>query len=115
MELQEAVVHAVQELAAAETALAEMREAGHQVSDERFNYQTALTSFREMAQVHHSLDLARLEDLKLQLHSNTELITGTAEALAEERWERKLLLAPVWFLTLSAIVFAWFKLREVER
>ena len=108
-------MRAVHELAAADTAMAEMREAGHQVADERFRYQTALTSFREMAQVHHSLDLERLDDLSLQLRSDAELITGTAEALAEERWERKLLLAPVWFLTLSAIVFAWFKLRDVER
>lgn len=95
--------------------MADMSEAGHQVSNERFLYQTALTNFREMAQVHHSLDLDRLEDLSLQLGSNTERITATAEAHAEERWERKLLLAPVWFLTLSAVVFAWFKLREVER
>jgi hypothetical protein len=59
--------------------------------------------------------MTRLEDLGLELRSNAELIRATAENLAEERWERKLLLAPVWFLTLSAIVFAWFKLREVER
>jgi hypothetical protein len=115
MELQEEVVYAVQELAAAESAIAEMLEAGHLVSDERFRYQTALTSFREMAQVHHSLDLDRLEALSLQLRSDTELIRATAESFAEERWEHKLLLVPVWFLTLSAVVFAWFKLREVER
>ncbi|UCD23079.1 MAG: cytochrome c3 family protein, partial [Gemmatimonadota bacterium] len=75
MELQEAMLHSLRELAAAETAMADMSEAGHQVSNERFLYQTALTSFREMAQVHHSLDLERLEDLSLQLRSNTERIT----------------------------------------
>jgi hypothetical protein len=115
MELQEEVVYAVQELVAAESAIAEMLEAGHQVSNERFRYQTALTSFLEMAQVHHSLDLDRLEDISLQLRSDTELIKATAESFAEEQWEHKLLLVPVWFLALSAVVFAWFKLREVER
>jgi len=115
VELQEGVVRSLQELAASERAIEEMAEGGHQVSDERFRYQTALTSYREMGHVHHSLDTEVLEDLGRRVRSDTELIRATAETAAERRWERKLILAPVWFLTLSAIVFAWFKLREFER
>jgi hypothetical protein len=33
----------------------------------------------------------------------------------EERWEHKLVLVPVWFLALSAIAFAGFKLRDLQR
>jgi hypothetical protein len=115
VELQEGVVRSLQELAASERAIEEMAEAGHQVSDERFRYHTALTSYREMGHVHHSLDMELLDNLGRRVRSDTELIRATAETAAERRWERKLILAPVWFLTLSAIVFAWFKLRELER
>lgn len=115
VEFQEQIVRALQELASADRAIEEMQASGHQVADERFRYHTALTSYREMGQVHHSLDMTVLEDLGRQVRSDTELIRGTAEAAAERRWERKLILLPIWFLTLSAIVFAWFKLRELER
>ncbi|UCG88916.1 MAG: cytochrome c3 family protein [Gemmatimonadota bacterium] len=114
VELQEGVIRSLQGLAASQQAIEEMAAAGHQVADERFRYQTALTSYREMAQVHHSLDMELLEDLGRQVRSDTELIRATAEAAAERRWERKLILLPVWFLTLSAVTFAWFKLRELE-
>jgi hypothetical protein len=43
------------------------------------------------------------------------VIRATAEARAEQRWEHKLLLIPVWFLTLSGLAFAWFKLRDLGR
>ena len=115
VEFEEQIVRARQDLAVAEHAVEEMARAGRQVSDERFRYRTALTSYREMGQVHHSLDMGRLEDLGRQVRSDTELIRATAEAAAEGRWERKLILLPIWFLALSGIVFAWFKLRELER
>jgi hypothetical protein len=34
---------------------------------------------------------------------------------AEQRWEHKLLLIPVWFLALAIVVLAWFRLSEARR
>jgi hypothetical protein len=112
-ELQEGVVRASQDLAAAEHAIEELVLAGVQVSEERFRYQSALTSYRQMALVQHSLDLETLDDLAREVRSNSELVRATAEARAEARWEHKLLLVPVWFLALAAVALAWFKLRDI--
>jgi hypothetical protein len=113
-ELQAGVVRAARDLVIAERAVGELRLSGYQVADERFRYQTALTSFRQMEEVQHNLDMVQLEELARRVRSNTEIIRATAEARAEERWEHKLLLVPVWFLALSALTFAWFKLRDVR-
>ncbi len=113
MHLQESVVEAAADLASAEQAIASLTVSGKQVSDERFRYQTALTDYRQMGLALHSLDLDFLDELARSVRSNTELVRTTAEVRAERRWEHKLLLVPVWFLAISAIVFAWFKLRDL--
>jgi len=59
--------------------------------------------------------MAQLEDLSRQVRSSTELVRNTAEVRAEQQWEHKLLLVPVWFLAISAVVLAWFKFRDLER
>ena len=92
-----------------------MERTGHSVADSRFRYQSALTEYRQLAQVQHSLNLERLDDLDRQVRSNTGLIRATAEAHAEEEWEHKLILVPVWFLVLSVMVLGWFKWRELRR
>ncbi len=114
-EIQEQVLRAEEDLAAAARAIDDMVRIGRRTADERFRYAAALTEFRQLAQVQHSLDADHLERLGLRVRSNTDVIRRTAEAYAEERWEHKLLLVPVWFLALSAIVFTWFKLRELGR
>ena len=113
-ELQEGVLQASRDLASAEHAIAELDRSGVQVAEERFRYNSALTSYRQMALVQHSLDLEALNDLAREVRSNSELVRSTAEVRAEERWEHKLLLAPVWFLTLAAIALASFKLRDLS-
>ena len=114
-EIQEQVQRAEEDLALAREAIEEMAEAGHPVEDERFRYVAAFTAFQQLAKVQHSLDLEELEDLGRQVRSNTAIIRSTAEARAEERWEHKLLLIPLWFLALSGIAFASFRLRELGR
>ena len=114
-EIQEQVQRAEEDLALATEAVAEMAAAGHPVEDERFRYVAAFTAFQQLAKIQHSLNLEELEDLGRQVRSNTSIIRSTAEARAEERWERKLLLLPLWFLALSGIAFASFKLRELGR
>jgi hypothetical protein len=114
VEIQEQVLRATEELHQAADAIEEMVVMGHEVADERFRYQSAVSEYNQIALVQHSLDLERLSDLGLRVRSNTGIIRATAEARAEEQWEHKLLLAPVWFLALSVIALAWFKLREAK-
>jgi predicted CXXCH cytochrome family protein len=115
VEIQEQVLRATEELALAAEAIDELVEMGHEVDDDRFRYQAALSEYRQIALVQHSLDMGKLEDLGLRVRSNTGIIRSTAETYAEEQWEHKLLLIPLWFLALSAVALAWFKLRELGK
>jgi len=114
-EIQDQVRRSEEDLALASEAIAEMAEEGYPVEDERFRYVAAYTAYQQLAQVQHSLKLEQLEELTRQVRSNAGVIRATAEARAEQRWEHKLLLIPVWFLTLSGLAFAWFKLRDLGR
>jgi hypothetical protein len=111
--LQEGVVQASQDLDAAEHAIDELLLAGVQVVEARFRYQSALTSYSQMALVQHSLDLETLDDLAREVRSNSELVRARAEVRAEARWEHKLFLVPVWFLALATVALAWFKMRDI--
>ncbi len=112
--LQEEVLRAEEELHLAQEAIDEMAASGRPVEDERFRYVAAHTAFQQFAATQHSLDLEHAEELGRQVRSNTGVIRSTAEAHAEERWEHRLLLIPLWFLALSAVTFAAFKLRELR-
>jgi hypothetical protein len=114
-EIQQETVQAATDLRAADEAIQELRASGRRVSDEVYRFESALTSYRQMAVVQHSFDLELLEDLARQVRSNTSLVRATAEARAEQRWEHRLLLVPVWFLTLSTLVLVWFKFRDLKK
>lgn len=115
LEIQEQVLGAERDLLAAEEALEELQRGGRDVSDLRFRYQTALTRFQQVGLVQHDLDLEELDDLSRRVGSISRDLTEIAEGSAERRWEHRLLLVPVWFLALSAILLAWFRLRRAER
>ena len=115
IEIQERVIRSTDELRTAEHSIEEMVRAGRDVSDVRFRYKTALTYYAQIAQVQHSLDLERLEDLGLRVGSIARDIRAAAEVSAEARWEHKLLLVPVWFLALATMVLSWFKLRDLKQ
>lgn len=114
-EVQELMVGAAEQLEAAEEALEELGRAGRRVSDVRFRYRTARTAFLQFQQAQHSLDMERLEDLSLRIRSITRDIREAGESVREERFEHRLLLAPIWFLVLSGVVLAWFRLRTLRR
>jgi predicted CXXCH cytochrome family protein len=113
-EIQERVIRATEDLSAAELAIEELVRAGRPVNDTRFRYRTAYTYYQQLAQVQHSLDLAAVEDLSRRVASISRDISAQAEVAAGTRWEHKLLLVPVWFLALAAIVVAWFKLADLR-
>jgi hypothetical protein len=112
--LEEQVLRAREDLHLAEEAMREMAESGRPIDDEEFRMLAAITAFRQLAHAQHSVDLEEAEEYGRLVRSNTGVIRAAAEAHAEERWEHGLLLIPVWFLALSAVVFARFKLREVQ-
>jgi hypothetical protein len=111
VEIQEQVTRASEDLRSAEEAILELTRAGQQVSDVEFRYQSALTSYMQMAQTQHSLGLETLEDLSRQVASISRDVRAAAEVSAEQRWEHRLILILIWFLALSAIILSWFKLR----
>jgi hypothetical protein len=115
VEIEEQVIRATQDLRSAEEAIHELIRAGRRVADARLRQQTALTAYMQISQAQHSLDLETLEDLSRQVGSISRDIRATEEVAAEHRWEHGLILIPVWFLTLSAIVLAWFKLRALRK
>jgi len=113
-QIQQRAVQATEDLQAAERAIGQMARAGRQTGDARFRYQTALTSYQQIAQAQHSLDFEQLEDLTRRVRSISRDLRGMAEVAGEQQWEHKLLLVPVWFLALAALALAWFALRGLE-
>lgn len=114
-EVQELIVTAAGQLEAAEEALEELGRSGRRVSDVRFRYRTARTAFLQFQQAQHGLDMERLEELSLRVRSISRDIRAAAESERERRFEHRLLLAPIWFLVLSGVLLAWFRLRTVRR
>jgi hypothetical protein len=114
LEIQDDVAHATEELHTAREAIDNLVRAGRQTADAEFRYMAAQTAYAQIAEIQHNLDLERLEDLSLQVTSISRDIRAVEEVAAEERWEHKLILIPVWFLALSGVVLAWFKLRGLS-
>lgn len=115
VEIQDEVIRATEELGAAEEAIQELVRAGRKVQDIRFRYESALTAYAQMDQAQHSVDLEALGDLSRQVTSISTDIRAAEEVAAEDLWEHKLLLIPVWFLALSGAVLAWFRLRALRK
>lgn len=114
LELQQRVLRATEEMDGAARAIRQLVRDGKNVDDLRFRYQTALTETLQIAQVQHSLDLDRLEELSRRVGSISRDIRGAAEASAEEKWEHKLLLLPLWLVALSSVTLAWFRLHRLS-
>jgi len=108
------VVQAAADMDAARLAMERLTATGRHTSDAQFRYQTALTSYLQIAEVQHSLDLDRLEELTRSVRSISRNLRGAAEVAEEHQWEHKLLMVPVWFLALACVALAWLWLRAHE-
>lgn len=108
------VLEAAQLMETAAEAMGRLQAAGRPVADAEQRYRTALTAFRQMAQVQHSMDLDALEALTLQVLSSARTIEGASEVAAEQRWEHQLLLIPVWFLALAVVILVRYRMSEPE-
>jgi hypothetical protein len=114
LDIQQVVARATDDLRSADRAMTRLALNGERMGDFRFRYQTAKTYYLQIALVQHSLDLQQLEGLSRRVRSISVDLGAAAEASAERRWEHKLLLLPVWFLALSAVVLAWLTLRGLK-
>ncbi|MGE0353369.1 MAG: hypothetical protein AB7I33_10610 [Gemmatimonadales bacterium] len=114
VDLQHRLTQVDADMESARQAIGQLQLAGRRVDDYRFRYQTALTYYLEIAQAQHRLDPERLDDLERKVRSISVDLDAAAEVSREEHWEEKLLLIPVWFLTLSAIVLGWMALRSLK-
>lgn len=113
-EVQQVLLRAENEMERANEALHELVRGGHEVSDERFRLRAALTEFRNLETMQHTLDLERMEDVARLIASASLDIRGKAEVSAEEKWEHKLFLFPVWFFALGIVFLAGYRLRRLR-
>lgn len=115
LEVEQLLLRARGELDRADEAIHELVRGGHEVSDERFRFEAALTNFRKLETMQHSLDLDQMTDLERLISSASLDIRNKAEVSAEEKWEHKLFLIPVWFFALGIIFLAGYRLRQIGR
>ncbi len=113
-EVQQVLLRAENEMDRANEALHELVRGGHEVSDERFRLRAALTEFHNLEKMQHTLDLEQMEDLERLIASASLDIRGKAEVSAEEKWEHKLFLLPVWFFALGIVFLAGYRLRRLR-
>jgi hypothetical protein len=114
VDLQRSMEQARADMESAQRALQELAGAGHRVDDYQFRYQSALTYYLQIAQKQHRLDLDTLEYLDGRVRSISVELGARAEASRESLFEHRLLLLPVWFLSLSAVALAWLALRALK-
>ena len=115
VDLQDGMEQARSDLESAQRALQELASSGYRVDDYQFRYQSALTYYLQIAQKQHRLDPDTLEYLNTRVRAISVELGARAEASREARFEHRLLLLPIWFLTLSAIALALMSLRALKR
>ncbi len=115
VDLQRRMMQATSDLRSAERAVDRLAVSGQRTSDARFRYQSALTDYLQIAQVQHGLDLERVENQESRVSAASIELDRMSAASEEVLLEHKLLLLPVWFLSLAAVALAWLTLRALRR
>lgn len=109
------VLQAAADLRSALEAIAEVAATGEATGELEFRYQNARTAYLQLTEVQHNLDLEQMEQLTRRVRSITRDIRGSADAIAEHKWEHGLWLVPVWFLALAWVALSVLTLRRLER
>lgn len=114
VDLQRRMTQATADLTSAQNALLRLSASGQRMSDARFRYESALTNYLQIASVQHGLDLEKIETLQGRVNAGSIELDRMAASSEETGLEHKLLLIPVWFLSLSAIALSWLGLRALR-
>lgn len=115
VDLQRRMAQATRDLRSASRAVDRLTATGQRTSDARFRYRSTLTDYLQIAQVQHGLDLERVEQLEGRVSAGSIELNRVATSSEESRWEHKLILLPVWFLSLSAAALAWLALASLRK
>lgn len=108
------LVRAESDIERAREALHELVRGGHETSDESFRFRGAVTDFRRLEKLQHTLDIEQMADVGRLIGSASLDIRGKAEVSAEEKWEHRLFLLPVWFFALGIVFLAGSRLRRLR-
>jgi hypothetical protein len=114
VEIETVLGHAERDIELAGEALEELARAGHEVSEDRFRFRAAYSDLQVLGGLQHSLDLTQLQDVQRLVASASRDLRNRAEVSAEERWEHKLFLLPVWFFALGIVFMAGLSLRRAR-
>jgi len=90
-----------------------MIRAGERTEDLQIRLQMVDTHLQALLVQAHSLDPSRIDDLTRRISSLSQEIVERGDTVDEHRWERKLLVIPLWILVLSAALLGLRKRRQV--
>ncbi|MBI4539575.1 MAG: cytochrome c3 family protein [Gemmatimonadetes bacterium] len=114
-QLQEELLRAERAYAEASAAIGQLVRAGERTRDEEVRLLTLNTYLHELRVVAHTLDAEPIGELARRVESISREIRERAEVVAEERWERKLLIIPLWLGVLAGVALAARKRRILIR
>jgi predicted CXXCH cytochrome family protein len=113
LQLQEELTGSEHAAERAEEAIEELIGAGQPTYDEEARLLTLRTHLHELGVAVHALDTDRVGELARRVGSLATEIGERADIVGEERWERKLLLIPLWLGILAVIALAIRKRRRL--
>lgn len=115
VELQQRLVAAERAHQAARDAIDRLVAAGEETRDEQVRLVTLGTDLQQLRVEAHVLDVESVEELGRRVESLSREIREQADVVAEERWERKLLVIPLWLGVLAGVALAVRKRRVLSR
>ncbi|MBI4519907.1 MAG: cytochrome c3 family protein [Gemmatimonadetes bacterium] len=115
VELQQQLVAGERADQAARDAIDRLVAAGEETRDEQVRLLTLRTELQQLRVAAHALDVESAEELGRRVESLSREIREQADIVAEERWERKLLVIPLWLGVLAGVALAVRKRRVLSR
>lgn len=113
LQLQEEVIRAEAAGDLARTALHTLVEAGERIDDEEIRMVSVETHLQELLIRAHTLDPAAVDELTRRISSLAREIGERADVVEEHRWERQLLVIPLWLLVVGGVLLALRKRRHL--
>ena len=113
LELQEQIQRAEAAGDRARTAVTLLTEAGEHIADEEVRLFSVETHLKELLVQAHTLDPTVVDELVRRISSLATEIGERSDVVEERRWERKLLVIPLWILLLGGVLLALRKRRRL--